>query len=131
MLETLLHSMPRPVDDPAAVGVGVLREQVLAGAVAETERGLVDQISELERLKSAAAARQARLTVLLDDRRRAIRQARELLGEKKRPYEPNPDAGLGREIGLARRESPHAGRRSLALARATVHYSYAGQTGAR
>lgn len=33
---------------------------------------------------------------------------------------PNPDAGLGKEIGLARRESPHDGRRKLNLARALL-----------
>ena len=33
---------------------------------------------------------------------------------------PNPDAGIGMEIGLARRESPHDGRRKLNLARALL-----------
>ena len=119
MLGKLLHTTARPVDDPAAVGVAALREELLAALTAHTERGLVDQITELERLKSAAAAQQARLTAELDERRRMVRAARELLGET-RPHEPNPDAGLGRDIGLARRESPYDGRRKLGLARALL-----------
>lgn len=72
----------------------------------------IAQIEALERLKSATAARQARLTARLDTARRAARahaQGRRL---------PDPSAGIAAEIALARRESPHTGQRRLQLARA-------------
>jgi len=70
---------------------------------ATTDTELVAQLEVLERLKAAAAAAQARVAYAL---------AR-LSGAP-------DDASLGAEIGLARRESPHAGRRHLDLARALV-----------
>jgi hypothetical protein len=97
-----------------------LRSEVLALPCADTDAGLVDQITALERLTSAAAAMQARLTEALDDRRTAAAESRRLLQGAPRRRRPNPDAGLGLEIGLARRTSPHEGRRKLHLARTLV-----------
>ena len=68
---------------------------------AADDRGLVDQLEALERIKSAAAATQARLTAALDQQRDGW-----------------ADASIGAEVGLARHESPHHGRRLLNLARA-------------
>ena len=120
----------RPLS-PAGAVVSELRARVLTLGGAVDEAGLIDQISELERLKSAAAAVQARLTAELDDRRDAATRARELLAaaaaeqdvpsRRRAVTRPHPDAGLGKEVGLARRESPHEGRRKLHLARALVH----------
>ena len=118
MLGNLLHA--RPVTDPAALEVARVRRSIAAHAPADSDRGLIDQLDELERLKAAVAATQARITDHLDRRRAAAREARELLGDEE-PRRPHPDAGLGREIGLARRESPHEGRRFLGLARALLH----------
>ncbi|WP_344158254.1 HNH endonuclease, partial [Nocardioides koreensis] len=67
----------------------------------------LEHLEALERVKSAAAAAQARLTDQLDQRRGGTGGRR--------------DAGLGAEIGLARRESPHRGRGHLTLARALLH----------
>ncbi len=75
---------------------------------AATDAGMVDQLDVLERIKAAASAAQARVTVDLDDTRRAART-------------PPPDASVGAEVGLARRESPHRGRSLLELGRALVH----------
>lgn len=99
-----------------------LRSQVVGLSHADSEAGLVDQVCELERLKAAAAAAQARLVVALDDRRQATARARRALGQDQpaRGRRPHPDRGLGAEIGLARRESPHEGRRKLAMARVLV-----------
>jgi len=68
-----------------------------------TDAELVAQLEVLERIKSAAAAAQARATHRLTE----VQPGR-------------GDASLGAEIGLARRESPHAGRRHLDLARALI-----------
>lgn len=78
----------------------------LQGAVACVEpaaddRRMVDQLEALERIKCTAAAAQARITERLDQRR-----------------EGWADASVGAEVGLARHESPHRGRRLLSLARA-------------
>lgn len=75
---------------------------------AAADAGMVDQLDALERIKAAASAAQARVAVGLDDARRAART-------------PPPDASVGAEVGLARRESPHRGRRLLELGRALVH----------
>ena len=71
---------------------------------------LIDEIRALEELKSAAAASQARATAAFDasSRRSQVRAGLkpEQLGR-----------GIGAQIGLARRESPHRGTQLLGLAR--------------
>ncbi len=67
------------------------------------EAALRDQLVELERLKGLVAAQQVRVTAAWD----AIRQAD---GKASR-------RGLGTEVGLARRQSPHQGKQYLATAR--------------
>nr|WP_237570349.1 DUF222 domain-containing protein [Mycolicibacterium lacusdiani] len=78
------------------------------------EAGLIDRITELERLKSAAAAAQARMTAALDVMRRSA-EADAGIPLRKRGQ------GLASEVGLARRESPKQGGRHLGFARALVH----------
>ena len=73
------------------------------------EPGLVDQIRALEELKGAAAAAQARLTASLYAAR-ATREAAEGVPAGKRC------AGLGTEVALARRVSPHQGNQHLGTA---------------
>jgi hypothetical protein len=75
---------------------------------AHTDTGIVDQLDALERVKSAAAAAQARITADLDEVRHAA---------DSQSAHPS-DASIGAEVGLARRESPHRGRSLLELARA-------------
>jgi hypothetical protein len=70
---------------------------------------LLAQVEALERVKCAAAAAQARLTAELDDRRNAAH-----------PLHAASEASLGAEVGMARHQSPHCGRRKLGLARALV-----------
>ncbi len=76
--------------------------------------GLIDQVRDLEDLKSAAAAFQARSTAAFDSAQRRVN----------RPAAGMPAAGLGTGIGaqiaLARRESPARGGRLLGLAKALV-----------
>lgn len=92
--------------DRAAVWVGVLGE-VTASGLDDAE--LVDELAALQRLTSAAAAAKARLTAQLHHRRCARDRARGVPGER-------CGRGVGHEVALARRESPHAGREHVALA---------------
>ena len=74
----------------------------------------IDLIRELESLKSAASAAQARLAVAFADSQEATQAAAGV---------PARDQGRGvtAQIALARRESPHRGSRHLGFARAMVH----------
>lgn len=98
---------------PAEAGAGPA--EVGAGP-AETDSGmpcgpeLIDQIRALEKLKAAASAAQARAAVLLDA---AVRRSQAGAGVPK----DRLGKGVGVQIGLARRESPHRGTQLLGLAR--------------
>ncbi|HWM02925.1 MAG TPA: DUF222 domain-containing protein, partial [Actinophytocola sp.] len=72
-------------------------------------RGKLDQVEALERLKCAAAAAQARISSDFDHQRNDAH-----------PTFAVPDSSVGAEIGIARHQSPHGGRRKLGLARALV-----------
>ena len=76
------------------------------GSLSDRER--VDLVAELERVKGAASAAQARATD-------AVRCSRELVAPQ--------DVGrsVGSVVALARRESPSLGDRFVGLARALVH----------
>ncbi|MBT2555241.1 HNH endonuclease, partial [Arthrobacter sp. ISL-5] len=75
--------------------------------------GMIDQLRDLEDLKSAAAALQARIAVAFDaDQRRAQAAAGVPADERGK--------GVGAQIALARRESPARGSRLLGLAKALV-----------
>ena len=99
----------------AAVGV-VVTEMIRSLAAARPSAdsaGMIGQLRNLEDLKSAAAALQARITVAFDAEQRSD-QARagvpaDQLG-----------AGVAAQIALARRESPARGSRLLGLAKAIV-----------
>ncbi|CUR59668.1 conserved hypothetical protein [metagenome] len=99
----VVAALGRVVDDLAGLGTGPGDDVFV-----------IDCLTQLERLKAATAAAQARLTERLDLMRRAEHLAAGLSGD---------DAGRGvaHEVALARRTSPHHGRRHLTLARALVH----------
>lgn len=113
---------PRP-DDPSTVSppAGAVDASAVRGWIAALaapfeglgDAGRVDLIRALEDVKSAASAAQARVSVDLDASQRAAQQAAgvpsALLGR-----------GVGAQVALARRESPHAGGRYLGLAKALV-----------
>ncbi len=79
-----------------------------------TESELVDGIAELERLKAAAAARQARLAAALDASRRCAEAAAGVPAERR-------GRGVAAEVALARRDSPARGSRHLGFAKALVN----------
>lgn len=78
------------------------------------EAALVARIGELERVKAAAAAGQARAAAALDARRRADEAAAGVPARKR-------GRGLASEVALARRDSPVRGGQHLGFARALVH----------
>jgi len=78
------------------------------------ESALIEGIASLERLKAAAAARQARLTAALDAARRSTEAASGIPAARR-------GRGVATEVALARRDSPVRGGRHLGLAKALVH----------
>jgi len=99
----------------AGVGMEVAEViRLLADArPAADSAGLIDQIRDLEDLKSAAAALQARHAVAFDALQRREQAAAGVPAEKL-------GTGVGAQIALARRESPAKGGRLLGLAKALV-----------
>lgn len=81
---------------------------------AADQAALVERIAELERVKSAAAAGQARAAAALDTARRAAESAAGVPAARR-------GRGLANEIALARRDSPARGSRHLGFAKALVH----------
>jgi hypothetical protein len=78
------------------------------------ESVLVERIAALERLKAAAAAGQARLSVALDASRRCAEAAAGVAAARR-------GRGVAAEVALARRDSPARGGRHLGLAKALVY----------
>jgi hypothetical protein len=79
--------------------------------VSDAER--IEQLRALERLKSAAAAAQARITVDLDTSIRAEHAATGTPAERQ-------GRGVAAQVALARQESPYRGNRHLGLAKILV-----------
>lgn len=79
-----------------------------------SQTGRIARIAELERLKAAHAAEQARLTVAFDTERRAAEEVAGVAAAKR-------GRGVGSEIALARQDSPNQGSRHLGFAQALVH----------
>ncbi len=77
------------------------------------EVALIGRIAELERVKSAAAAGQARAAAGLDELRRADEAAAGVPARQR-------GRGVASEVALARRDSPARGGRHLGLAKALV-----------
>lgn len=87
-------------------------DEALDGAVDDAEA--IEQITALEQLKSAAAARQARLSVVFDASQRARQRARGVPAAK-------VGRGVADQIALARHDSPSNGSRHLGMAKALVN----------
>ena len=77
------------------------------------EAALIGRIAELERVKSAAAAGQARAAARLDELRRADEAATGVPARQR-------GRGVASEVALARRDSPARGGRHLGFAKALV-----------
>ena len=81
---------------------------------AADQSALIERIAELERIKSAAAAGQARAAAALDTARREAEAAAGMPAAQR-------GRGLASEIALARRDAPVRGGRHLGFAKALVH----------
>ncbi|MDQ0925906.1 hypothetical protein QF038_004414 [Pseudarthrobacter sp. W1I19] len=97
---------------PGPVVADVLRVLSSVRPAADRQR-MIDQMRELEDVKSAAAAKQARIAAAYD---LAARQEQAAAGVPADEL----GAGVGAEIALARRESPSRGARLLGLGKALV-----------
>ncbi len=80
-------------------------EHMFPSSIPDSARECVAELDEIERLKAALCARQARLAARLDDTQRRTATS---------------ERAMATEVGLARHESPHRGARLLTLARALV-----------
>jgi hypothetical protein len=89
-------------------------EALVAVDPSADESELVARIAELERIKSAAAAGQARAAAALDAARRAAEATAGVPA-------PARGRGVASEVALARRDSPARGSRHLGFAKALVH----------
>jgi hypothetical protein len=78
------------------------------------QAALIERIAELETLKAAAAAGQARLTAAFAAARRSQEQAAGIPAAKR-------GRGIASEVALARRDSPNRGGQHLGFATALVH----------
>lgn len=74
---------------------------------------LIEALGQLEQLKSAASACQARLAVVFDANQRRAQSAAGTASAE-------IGLGIGAQIALARKESPHRGNRLLGLAKALI-----------
>src|SRR4051794_37385805 len=82
---------------------------VVDAPVEAADPELVDQLRELEVLKAAVEARQARIALRFDSSQRAHAAARGVPAARQA-------RGIAEQIALARRVSPHRGRILLGLA---------------
>ncbi|MBV8964590.1 MAG: DUF222 domain-containing protein [Mycobacteriaceae bacterium] len=78
------------------------------------EAQLAERIADLERVKAAAAAGQARAAAALDELRRANEAAAGVVARQR-------GRGVASEVALARRDSPARGGRHLGFAKALVY----------
>jgi 5-methylcytosine-specific restriction endonuclease McrA len=99
---------------PTATELAAVIERLAGMEVTCTDADRIDLLSQLETLKAAAAAAQARVTVSFVASQRA---------EQARQGVPAQDQGRGvaSQVALARRESPYRGNRHVGLAHALVH----------
>ena len=88
-------------------------DELMAVDPEASESALVERIATLERLKSAAAAGQARAAAALDANRRAAEAAAGVPAAKR-------GRGLPSEVALARQDSPARGGQHLGFAKALV-----------
>src|ERR1700756_897897 len=81
---------------------------------ATAQSALIERIAELERIKSTAAAGQARAAAALDGARRPAEAPAGVPAAQR-------GRGVASEIALARRDAPVRGGRHLGFAKALVH----------
>ncbi|HEY5842866.1 MAG TPA: hypothetical protein VIU87_15655, partial [Mycobacterium sp.] len=111
-----MFDTPEPSSDAADLTSAVLGgcvERVGAIGTGSPDAELIDQIAQLERLKSACAAAQAELTVAFFTSRTAGLTEKEIKDER-------VHRSIAAQVALARRDSPFRGSRHVGLAKALV-----------
>src|SRR5688500_13900091 len=86
----------------AGTRIGDVVQTLASVRPASTGAGMIDQLRELEDLKSLAAAKQAQITVAFDAAQRREQAAAGVLADEL-------GAGVAGQVALARRESPARG----------------------
>jgi len=104
------HVGRRSFEVGAVAWVAALSEMDASGL---DESAALGAITSLERLKRAASAAQARLSVHVDQLARRRQRAEAIRAERL-------GAGVGAQVALARMESPYRGGRDLGLGKALV-----------
>jgi Domain of unknown function (DUF222)/HNH endonuclease len=102
-----------PVENRAVPSVADVLELLAAVPAAMDGPGKIDQLREFEDVKSAVAAKQARIAAAYDLDVRREQSATGVPADEL-------GAGVGAEIALARRESPSRGSRLLGLGKALI-----------
>jgi hypothetical protein len=104
------HVRGTSLDSDAAAWLAAMSQIDVSGL---DESGALEAITSLERLKRAASAAQARLSVRVDELARRRPRAEGIPPERL-------GAGVGAQVALARMESRYRGGRDLGLAKALV-----------
>jgi hypothetical protein len=112
-MKTMTTAAPQEAVGFAARGFAGALSAIAGIRPAADRRGMIDQLRELEDLKAAAAAKQARIAVAFDLEVRRQQAAAGVPADEL-------GAGVGAEIALARREAPTRGGRLLGLGKALV-----------
>ncbi|MFJ6314278.1 hypothetical protein ACIQHS_19580, partial [Pseudarthrobacter oxydans] len=99
---TPVDSVAPPV--PGVLSVADVSRSLSSVPVASTGPGMIDQLRELEDLKSLVAAKQARIAVAFDLSQRREQAAAGVPAKER-------GAGVAAQVALARRESPARGGR--------------------
>ena len=104
------------------VGIRDLIRSLAGIRMIADDAGLIDQLRDLEELKSAVAGLQARIAVTFDARQRQKQADPETLSAEDLGKDRGKDCRMdsAAQIALARGESPHRGGRLLGMARALV-----------
>ena len=95
---------------PSAAEVGTWTRRLAGGARGLDDAELIDLIRALEELKCAAEGAQAEATAAFDRSQRAAAARRGVPQERQ-------GRGIPEQVALARRESPHRGKRHVGLAK--------------
>lgn len=98
---------------PAAAQVRAIRKRIAGLGRGLDDAARIELIRELEELKSAAAAEQARVSVAFEVSQRRVAAERGVPAERQ-------GRGIAAQVALARKESPHRGGRRLGAAQAWV-----------
>jgi hypothetical protein len=99
---------------PTATELSHLVTDLAGRSTATTDAERIDLIATLEAIKGAAAAAQARITVLLDASQRAEQAAQGVPAKEQ-------GRGVASQVALARKDSPAKGSRHVGLAKALVN----------